>query len=96
MGRKVYDLLSIDVVFSWKRRKQALLKDGVIFNNCIFTGHGNSGVIWLGSDTITRFWRRRRVRCWAMPAAAPLAGRPQGSARLFQAMKDTCGEIPRP
>ena len=80
MGRKVYDLLSIDVVSSWrsraffkreesedsfslhltdglpelKRRMQALLKDGVIFNNCIFTGHGNSGVIWLGSDTITR------------------------------------------
>lgn len=80
MGRKVYNLLSIDVVSSWrsraffkreesedsfslhltdglpelKRRMQALLKDGIIFNNCIFTGHGNSGVIWLGSDTITR------------------------------------------
>jgi|SRR5262245_52827104 len=35
-------------------RMQALLKDGIIFRNCIFTGHGNSGVIFLGSDEISR------------------------------------------
>jgi hypothetical protein len=37
-----------------KSRMKQLIQDGVCFHNCIFTGHGNSGVISLGPNRITR------------------------------------------
>jgi hypothetical protein len=101
MARTIYDLLSVNVISSWrsrtffkreksensydvnlengradlKKQLRDLISKGIQFKNCIFTGHGNSGIIWLGADYITReiwykeFYRQGFERLFPFPNA---------------------------